>query len=238
MREVAYSLLEQPSGGVSGVPRVVSVISSILQRLVTHNDIAGAAEDPQKLTVFHGLRAPSIGVDKYLERIFKYGNCSPSCFVVAYAYIDRFIAHYSAVSLTSLNVHRLLITSIMVAAKFMEDAYYNNAYYAKVGGISTVEMNRLELEFLFRVGFRLQVTVSAFENYCLHLQREMVLSHGFQVERPIIQYVWNFGANPNPNLNPNPNTLQDNKKLAQQQHDPQQHMQRVTKALWQSYAGV
>ncbi len=53
--------------------------------------------------------------------------------------------------------------------------YYNNAYYAKVGGVTTSEMNKLEIEFLFRLDFRLQVTVSVFESYCSHLEREVSL---------------------------------------------------------------
>lgn len=32
-----------------------------------------------------------------------------------------------------LNVHRLLLTGVMLAAKLMDDKYYNNSYYAKVG---------------------------------------------------------------------------------------------------------
>ncbi|KAJ7522046.1 hypothetical protein O6H91_19G080900 [Diphasiastrum complanatum] len=46
---------------------------------------------PPKLTLFYGLRAPAISIESYLERIFRYADCSPSCFVVAYAYIDRFL---------------------------------------------------------------------------------------------------------------------------------------------------
>ena len=42
--------------------------------------------------------------------------------------------------ISSLNVHRLLITSIMLASKFFDDVYYNNAYYARVGGISNIEV--------------------------------------------------------------------------------------------------
>ena len=42
--------------------------------------------------------------------------------------------------ISSLNVHRLLITSIMLASKFFDDVYYNNAYYARVGGISNSEV--------------------------------------------------------------------------------------------------
>ena len=51
----------------------------------------------------------------------------------------------------------------------MLGSYYNNAYYAKVGGVSTHEMNRLELEFLFRLGFRLHLTLDTFHAYCAHL---------------------------------------------------------------------
>lgn len=48
-------------------------------------------------------------------------------------YMDRFIQR-NDFALTALNVHRVAITSVMVAAKFFDDQYYNNAYYAKVTG--------------------------------------------------------------------------------------------------------
>lgn len=53
--------------------------------------------------------------------------------------------------------------------------FYNNAHYAKVGGITKVEMNFLELDFLFGLGFHLNVTPGTFQAYCVHLQREMLL---------------------------------------------------------------
>lgn len=52
---------------------------------------------------------------------------------------------------------------------------YNNAYYAKVGGITTEEINLLELDFLFGIGFHLNVTISTYNDYCSSLQREMVM---------------------------------------------------------------
>jgi hypothetical protein len=67
--------------------------------------------------------------------------------------------------LTELNVHRVVITSILLAAKFFDDAYYNNAYYAKVGGVLVSEMNGLEVDFLFRINFSLHVTPDVFEKY-------------------------------------------------------------------------
>ncbi|KAL1322528.1 hypothetical protein AAHE18_14G202900 [Arachis hypogaea] len=73
------------------------------------------------------------------------------------------------------RIFKLLITSVMVAAKFMDDMYYNNAYYAKVGGITTIEMNFLEVDFLFGLGFHLNVTPGTFQAYCAHLQKEMLM---------------------------------------------------------------
>ncbi|KAH7365987.1 hypothetical protein KP509_18G057900 [Ceratopteris richardii] len=182
-------------GGPDQKPRVLGVLSSLLQRMVDVNDKCAIVHDTDRVrtatttkmqdwfTVFHGRSAPPISIEEYVERIFKYANCSPSCFVVAYAYLDRII-HQPAggIPITSLNVHRLLITSVMVAAKFLDDSFYNNAYYGKVGGVSTQEINRLELEFLFGIGFRLHVSLQEFDCYCSRLERELI---SFDMERAL-----------------------------------------------------
>ncbi|KAI3410244.1 Cyclin [Psidium guajava] len=162
--------LESPDA----MPRLIAFLSSLLQKVAESNDPGRRIQPPQRISVFHGLTRPAISIRSYLERILKYANCSPSCFVVAFVYLERFAQQQPALPINSLNVHRLLITSVMVAAKFLDDIYYNNAYYAKVGGISTVEMNFLEVDFLFGLGFNLNVTPTAFHTYCSYLQREML----------------------------------------------------------------
>ena len=64
------------------------------------------------------------------------------------------------------------MTSVLLAAKFFDDAYYNNAYYAKVGGVLVHEMNGLEVDFLFRINFSLHATPDEFTKY-----RNELLSH-------------------------------------------------------------
>ncbi|XP_057435867.1 cyclin-U4-1-like [Lotus japonicus] len=158
------------------MPKLLAFLSSMLKRVAESNDLNQQQQlIHQKISVFHGLTRPTISIQSYLERIFKYANCSPSCFIVAYVYLDRFTQKQPSLPINSFNVHRLLITSVMVAAKFMDDMYYNNAYYARVGGITTIEMNFLELDFLFGLGFNLNVTPGTFQGYCSHLQREMML---------------------------------------------------------------
>ncbi|XP_045788074.1 cyclin-U4-1-like [Trifolium pratense] len=154
------------------MPKLISFLSSLLERVAESND--ETQNHHQKISVFQGLTRPDISIQSYLERIFKYANCSSSCIIVAYVYLDRFTQSQPSLPINSFNVHRLLITSVMVAAKFMDDVCYNNAYYAKVGGITKAEMNFLELDFLFGLGFNLNVTPVTFQAYCVHLQREML----------------------------------------------------------------
>lgn len=147
---------------------VVRVLSAVLERLVGANRNnehgSAAAASQEEVTKFHALKPPSISILQYLERIHKYASCSTECFILALIYIDRLIQRNNFL-LTDLNVHRVVITGILLAAKFFDDAYYNNAYYAKVGGVLVSEMNSLEVEFLFRVNFSLHVAPQVYSKY-------------------------------------------------------------------------
>jgi hypothetical protein len=108
--------LEKPNE----MPKLIAFLSSLLKRVAESNDINQQLLQ-QKISVFQGLTRPNISIQNYLERIFKYANCSPSCIIVAYVYLDRFTQKQPSLAINSFNVHRLLITSVMVAAKFMDD---------------------------------------------------------------------------------------------------------------------
>ena len=87
-------------------------------------------------------------------------------------YIDRLIERDGFV-LTRVNIHRLVITAVMVAAKFIDDFHYNNSTFAKIGGISTNELNGLELDFLARLRYSLHATSVEFETYGAALQEHV-----------------------------------------------------------------
>lgn len=70
-------------------------------------------------------------------------------------YIDRLCSLYPNFSITTLTVHRFLITAATVAAKGLSDSFWNNTTYARVGGIKLAELGMLELEFLYRVDWRI-----------------------------------------------------------------------------------
>lgn len=225
LRSDLYGFSDQDE---STTPSVLSVLSSLIERIIARNErIArkcGWVSPPKigRVHVFDCLHTPKITIQSFLERIFRYAHVAPPVYVVAYIYIDRLCQIHSDFRISACNVHRLLITSIMVASKFVEDMWvdnsdivsngatlihgalatnvyglinsslfyflyrnYQNSYFAKVGGLTTVEMNRLEVDFLFLMGFKLHVNVSVFESYCCHLEREVSVGGGYQIERTL-----------------------------------------------------
>lgn len=70
------------------------------------------------------------------------------------------------------------VPSVMLAAKFFDDQYFKNRYYAQVGGIPCAEINSLELEFLFSINFSLHVKPDDFVKYELELQKHVLTCVG------------------------------------------------------------
>lgn len=89
----------------------------------------------------------------------RYSHCSPVCFIAAGIYMERLAEQHPALAPTSLNLHRLLFTGVVIAIKFFDDKYYSNGFYAKVGGVSRSELNLLELEMLQLMSFNAYVGV-------------------------------------------------------------------------------
>lgn len=91
----------------------------------------------------------------YLQRLAKHATLTPPLLLSMVYYIDRLCSLYPAFTITTLTVHRFLITAATVAAKGLSDSFWNNATYARVGGVKIAELGMLELEFLYRVDWRI-----------------------------------------------------------------------------------
>lgn len=125
------------------------------------------------MTRFHSSRVPHISTLDYVKRIAKYSRCSPECFIIAAMYLDEYVER-TQVPITFRNVHRLFITATLVAVKVRDDLYYNNTYYASIGGVTPVEMNSLEIEFLSTIDWRTWVETSRFDLYVERLGERYV----------------------------------------------------------------
>ncbi|CAH9127245.1 unnamed protein product [Cuscuta epithymum] len=184
------------ASATAATPLVISVLASVIERRVARNErIAkryrgeggrgGGITVMSASRVFECHETPNMSVQSYLERVFRYTGTGPSVFVVAYVYIDRLCLLHPHFRISPTNVHRLLITTILLASKYVEDRNYKNSYFARVGGLTRMEINRLEVELLFMMGFKLHVNVSVFQSYCCHLEREVSHGGGYQIERTL-----------------------------------------------------
>jgi hypothetical protein len=161
--EVTYS---DPGQEVRAAgPSFIPALANVFQYL------ASLTGRPQRVTRFHAIRVPQLSIAEYLTRISTYFQCSNECFVLALVYIDRIVKQHPDFSISVLNIHRLLVTSVMLAAKFFDDVYYSNSYYAKVGGVRTPELNALEASFLRLIDWRLYVFPAEYDQYRVHVLR-------------------------------------------------------------------
>ena len=148
-----------------------------------------------------------------MERIAAFSGCSPCCLIIGSKYLEDLAVHDSAFLIDSFNGHRLILTSIMIAAKFLDDFYYSNGYWAKVlptldclvklalttlimqvGGIPVAELNGLETEFLFLMKFSLHVKRSAYDEYLVSLLKRSSQYYTETVESPSSNQINNMRA--------------------------------------------
>merc|ERR1712222_200881 len=134
--------------------------------------LAFTSPQPKCLSKFHASTEAPISVTQYLARINKYARCHHEHLLMALFYIDRMIQYNPGMCVDVLSIHRLLITSVVVATKYESDVYYNNTAYAKIGGISVHELNALEIEFLSKLRFHLYVSPEEFSRYQQYLLQQ------------------------------------------------------------------
>lgn len=145
---------------------LINLITRMLLSLIALNDKSvplsisqpsdsSAASNNTLLTRYHSRTPPSISTHTYLARLTKFNNFNSATLLTTIYYIDLLSHQYQPFfTLNSWTVHRFLLVATMLAQKAMEDFFYTNDHYAKVGGVAILELNCLELDFLERVDWR------------------------------------------------------------------------------------
>jgi hypothetical protein len=106
---------------------------------------------------FYSKNEPPISVHQYLLRLHQFCPMSTAVYLATSLYIHRLAVEEHAIPVTKRNAHRLVLAGLRVAMKALEDLSYPHTKIAKVGGVSEVELARLEISFCFLAGFELVV---------------------------------------------------------------------------------
>eukprot|EP01027_Heterolobosea_sp_BB2_P024774 GEZU01037411.1.p1 GENE.GEZU01037411.1~~GEZU01037411.1.p1 ORF type:complete len:205 (-),score=44.27 GEZU01037411.1:177-791(-) len=136
----------------------------VLEDVTAKNDKLAAGTSSTK-SIFDKYDTWRISIEDYVWKLSTNIHCSVQCFVLALCYMNSLADKDPSWIITSKNVHKLLLTSLVIAAKFHDDIPYSNAYCAKVGGITLCEMNKLERELLRRLDFTLRVDKELYDEY-------------------------------------------------------------------------
>jgi len=118
--------------------------------------------------LFHSSTSPNISLGGFLYRVVSQINSDGDILVVAWVYLDRFLAltHYAVSELT---VHRLFLAVVTVAHLWMEDRCFTNKHISRCGGVSPRELERLVLALCRSLEWRLWVSEKEYERYSMML---------------------------------------------------------------------
>ena len=162
-----YSGSESPSFNKNDNNILLDNISSILESLIEENKNLQNYKEKMKLQkklIFYSREVPSISIKDYLYRINNFSEAEDNTFILALIYIDK-ICEIASIILSEHNIHRILFVSILIAIKYNEDVYYDNKYYAKIAGVSSKELRKMESEYLKLIKFELYVNKNVFDKY-------------------------------------------------------------------------
>ena len=140
------------------------IISEILTEISSQNsEVEFNPEDP-----FSRQNPSKVTLQYFFGRIRRYSQIEKSTLIIILIYIDR-VCITSGIILNPHNIHRLILGCLILAIKYNEDVYYNNEYYAKIGGVPLDEINKLEYKSFELIEQNLFISDDIFEKYLAYI---------------------------------------------------------------------
>ena len=124
---------------------------------------------------FYSKKPPPISVEEYLMRLHRYCPSSTAVYLATSLYIFKLATVEKIMPVTSRNVHRLVLAGLRVAVKALEDFSYPHRRFAKVGGVSEIELGKLEVSFCFVTNFELSVDKESLLEHAKSIRNQDVM---------------------------------------------------------------
>ena len=131
---------------------IINYISSNLLSIIQNNKKMKKKPSKDPNEPLYSKVIPVLTLKKFLIRIVKYTEAENNTLIVAYLYIIKLIKIENFI-LSLNNIYRLLLGSVVLAKKFLEDINYNNLYYCEIGGMPVQELNNIEFSLFIRINF-------------------------------------------------------------------------------------
>ncbi|GAB7366805.1 hypothetical protein MBLNU230_g0979t1 [Neophaeotheca triangularis] len=141
------------------------LITSPSTPTITTTPTPDSCPNPQIARRFFSRTPPSFTLSAYLHRLHTYCPHSPAVYLAAAVHLRALClpntTHPSPlVPPTPRTIHRLALAAIRISAKTLEDYKWEQAFFARVGGVGGEQLLRLEVGVCFLLGFELAVGVA------------------------------------------------------------------------------
>ena len=139
-------------------------ISEILNEISNQNaEVEFNPDDP-----FSRPNPSKVTLQYFFGRIRRYSQLEKSTLIIILIYVDR-MCITSGIILNPHNIHRLILGCLILAIKYNEDVYFNNEYYAKIGGVSLDEINSLEYASFQLMEHNLFISDDIYDKYLAYI---------------------------------------------------------------------
>ena len=143
--------------------KTIEIISDLLNNICEENKIKSETIN-KSIKPFMTKNIPSMSIKDYLIRLSQFTKMNESTIILILIYIDK-ICNINNFRLSYRNIYKLILSSMIIAIKYNEDNFYSSEVYAKLGGLSLLELNYLEFQFLILIKFSLFVEKDLFDKY-------------------------------------------------------------------------
>ena len=94
-------------------------------------------------SMFDCKKIPDISLEEYLHRVQKLTRFLAERLIVGVGIMARYMEQ-EQFALNWLNVHRLLLSCLVLAVKLHDDHYYDNKAFQTAGGVNIVMLEKYE----------------------------------------------------------------------------------------------
>ena len=160
---------------ITGNLFLISSIRNILENLLEQNKKLKTYKKSlkkQSSMIYSKGKKANISILQYLNRIYKYLHPEDSTKTISLILIDR-LCSIKNIILTENNIHKIIISSLLISIKYNEDHIYSYDYYALIFGTSKKILGKLEMEFLNDVNYNIFVNQEVYEKYYYYLNEEL-----------------------------------------------------------------
>lgn len=138
---------------------IIRLMSTVIENCMntSSNCIPGKSE-------FDAEIQDNYTLEKYIHRIAKYTQAESYTLIYSLAVLDSFCLK-SKVLLTKKNCFKLVLISLLISQKFLEDNILSHKDYALVGGVTLKELSILEAIYLEAMDYKVNLSRQLYSEY-------------------------------------------------------------------------